>query len=49
MNNEMMRGEIRWCLEENSAGLGGKTDRQSLSGKTGRQQRSSFSLHQNGI
>lgn len=24
MNNEMMRGEIRWCLEENSAGLGGK-------------------------
>lgn len=24
MNNEMMRGEIRWCLEENSVGLGGK-------------------------
>lgn len=24
MNNDMMRGEIRWCLEENSAGLGGK-------------------------
>lgn len=24
MNNEMMRGEIRWCLEENNAGLDGK-------------------------
>lgn len=24
MNHDMMRGEIRWCLEENSAGLGGK-------------------------
>lgn len=24
MNNEMVRGEIRWCLEENSVGLGGK-------------------------
>ena len=25
MNNEMMRGEIRWVKEENTAGLGGKT------------------------
>ena len=24
MNHDMMRGEIRWWLEENSVGLGGK-------------------------